>query len=130
MRSESAGDLSRKVCREGVRIRQVDYSRSREMFVAVFAGTSGNFGQLPARAANAFARRALADSSFTANPSAVLTSFTVLELRRNAFGSFKAWELPDLKTFAVAVVMRISDAYGLDLVTARAETRKAKVHGV
>jgi len=79
--------------------------------VAVFAGTSGNFGQLPARAANAFARRALADSSFTANPSAVLTSFTVLELRRNAFGSLSAWELPDLKTFAVAVVIGIYRAY-------------------
>jgi hypothetical protein len=83
------------------------------MFVARFAGISGNFGQLPAKAANAFARRALSDSSFTANPSEVLMSFTVLELSRNALGSLRAWELPDLKTLAVAVVIRIYGEYGL-----------------
>jgi hypothetical protein len=97
------------------------------MLADVFAGTSGNFGQLPARAANAFARRALANSSFTANPSAVLMSFTVLELRRNAFGSLRAWELPDLKTLAIAVVMRIYGAYGLKPVKGTSETRDNEV---
>jgi len=76
------------------------------MLGARLAGKSGKSGQLPANAANALIRRALADSSFTENPSGVLTSFTIFELSRNAFGSLKACELPDWKTFAVAVFMR------------------------
>jgi len=52
----------------------------------VLARTSGKFVQLPASAAKAVARRARIDSSFTANPSAVLTSWTVFEVRRKLSG--------------------------------------------
>jgi hypothetical protein len=37
----------------------------------------------------------------------------VLEPRRKAFGSLRAWELPDLKTFAVAVLICWHGAYRL-----------------
>jgi hypothetical protein len=80
------------------------------------AGISGKSGQLPARAINAFNRRACAAGSLTVNPSVVLTNITVFEESLNAFGKRTAWEFPDLNTLAVAVVMRIYGRYGIDFV--------------
>jgi hypothetical protein len=91
-------------------------------------GTAGKSGQLPAKAANALIRRASADGSLTENPSGVLTSFTVFEESLKAFGRRTAWEFPDLKTLAVAVVMRIYRIYEAIFVKPYKLVDPIKVH--
>jgi len=92
-------------------------------------GIAGKYGQLPPRAANALIRRASADGSLTENPPGVLTSLTVFDESLKAFGRRTAWELPDLKTFAMAVVIRIYRIYESRFVKPYKLVDPIRVHG-
>ena len=70
------------------------YSQLRRIFREALPAILGKSGQLPAWAKKAFNRRAEGLNSETMNPTAIFTSFTMLDLTQKSFGKRITWKSP------------------------------------